>query len=331
MCNHDGISLSSLLLEFADQAIVAQLPGSILSPVGRRLVNETDRASQTQFRALERRFPIGQVEAFAGREIPRIPDGADEISPNQRGGIVEIIEPSISRGERGWVAALAPFSALAFLHGARRVDLSHARRSPLPAVGTTAESVRGVPQPIAILGTRRAQTMAKGFNATTLKELTGTIERAMLEGRTAGVGAVGRAIRAKFPEMTVNRSRLIAATEMNFASAVGAHDRASNLGSKRKSWITVGDDRVDELVCQPNEAGSGQGISIKSAFGSGHMTTPGHPRCRCAVAFFGATTASVNEALKPSSTSAWLLALSPLLLLPTTGPEAEILQVEVGV
>ncbi len=327
MCSQD---LKSFLLDFADEVLVAQLPGSILSPVGKRLVNETDRASQAQFRALESRFPIGQVERFAVREIPLIRDDADEISTSQRDGVQRIIEPSINRGERGWVAALAPFSGLAFLHGARRQDLSLASRSPLPAAGTTRAAISRVPRTIQVLGARRMETMAKGFNATTLRELTGTIERAMLDGRTKGVGEVGRAIRAKFPDMTVARSRLIATTEMNFAMSRGALDRALNLGATTKQWITVGDDRVDQVVCQPNEAGSGSGIKITSVFESGHMTTPGHPRCRCSVATFGAKRSDVTKGLTPSSTADWLAGLAPLALLPRTGAEVEMLPVGVG-
>ncbi|KKL18208.1 hypothetical protein LCGC14_2477840, partial [marine sediment metagenome] len=80
--------------------------------------------------------------------------------------------------------------------------------------------------------------------------------------------------------------------------------------SKLKQWITVGDDRVSQLICQPNEAGSGRGIPIDASFESGHVTTPGHPRCRCSVAFFGATRDQIEAGLTPQGRTEWIGGLS---------------------
>jgi len=76
-----------------------------------------------------------------------------------------------------------------------------------------------------------------------------------------------------------NRADLIAITNANDMLSMGAFMSASDVGSKRKSWVTVGDERVDPIVCASNES---QGsIPISHPHQSGHMHPTGHIRCRC--------------------------------------------------
>jgi hypothetical protein len=145
-----------------------------------------------------------------------------------------------------------------------------------------------------------------GIDDTSLLRLTNTIESAMLRGRTSGVAEVARAIDQAFPEFKKGRSALIATTEMNFAMSRGAFNRAAAMGSRLKQWITVGDDRVSQIICQPNEGGSQRGIPIDASFASGHVTTPGHPRCRCSVAFFGASRSQIEVGLTPEGRREWV-------------------------
>lgn len=86
------------------------------------------------------------------------------------------------------------------------------------------------------------------------------------------------------------RREVIAVTESAKAVSEGDLLAAKNEDAKWKVWSTTGDDRVSDL-CQKNEA---QGpIPIDDTFQSGHKTTPGHPRCRCAVTYI------TNDALVP--------------------------------
>lgn len=276
-----------------------------------------------------RRFPVSDTLSLAQSSIPLLPEDAVEVPPHISRQIQETIEPSIKTGERGWTAALAPLIALGFFQGARQQDQAHVLpggpQGLLGLSGVNQAVASTLPDQFLALGARRAGTMAVGLTQTSLDFLTRTINRAMLEGRTSGVGAVGRAINQAFPDMSRARSRLIATTEMNFSMSRASFDRAGALGKRTKQWITVGDDRVDQAVCQPNEGGSRRGIPMANAFDSGHQTTPGHPRCRCSVAFFGGSPRQVQTALEPRNTQLWIALLAPAALIPTVGPEAKMI------
>lgn len=320
--------LSQALLNFADQ-VSANIPGAVSSTVGERLIDTTEFAVRREFEALERRLPKGPILDYAERQLSNIPPDADEILPGQRDTIRQMMLPAIEETS-GWVDNIGPLIALAFATGALQVEQSFRKMLPKsrPTSGRPGRRVRLLPgttrrpdEVILQLGRRRMFTAAKGFNETSLRTLTQVIDKAMIEEKTRGVPVIARRIREAFPDMDTRRSRLIATTEMNFAMSRGAFDRAAKLGSKLKQWITVGDDRVDELVCLPNEANSGQGIPINSAFTSGHMTTPGHPRCRCVVAFFGATRVEIDEGLSPAGEQSWIAGINENAL-PHRGNEA---------
>lgn len=80
-----------------------------------------------------------------------------------------------------------------------------------------------------------------------------------------------------------DRARLIAETEVGNANSAGTlagYQAAQDAGVEiYKSWMTQGDERVDEDICQANED---QGpIPVDEPFQSGHMHPLGHARCRC--------------------------------------------------
>lgn len=79
------------------------------------------------------------------------------------------------------------------------------------------------------------------------------------------------------------RADLIARTEVSRANEQGklsGWQQLADVGVPLlKSWLTVGDDRVDEDICAPNEAEGP--IGLDEVFGSGDDAPPGHPNCRC--------------------------------------------------
>lgn len=80
------------------------------------------------------------------------------------------------------------------------------------------------------------------------------------------------------------RARNIAEYEVGTANSAGAlegYRSARDIGVPivGKRWVTVGDEHVDNDICQKNED---QGtIPFDQEFQSGHQHPLGHPRCRC--------------------------------------------------
>lgn len=87
-----------------------------------------------------------------------------------------------------------------------------------------------------------------------------------------------------------SRAELVAVTETAFAYEEGNRQAAGQLRRElppgmrmRKSWITAGDNRVDEAQCTPNEADGW--IDFEAEHTSGHTEPPAHPGCRCTEAY----------------------------------------------
>ncbi len=143
------------------------------------------------------------------------------------------------------------------------------------------------PRAIAYLATHGAEQV-DGIEETTREEL----RRILTEGREAGwsTDKIAKAISAKFAEFATpdprlhirSRAHLIAVTETGQAYEEGHMGAARELAAHfamEKSWLTAHDERVDDVICGPNED---QGwIPIDEPFQSGHDHPLGHPGCRC--------------------------------------------------
>lgn len=111
------------------------------------------------------------------------------------------------------------------------------------------------------------------------------IARVITEGLADNIG--NQAIIDKIETLGFSsaRAELISFTEIgnaNSNAALEALDGASDSGlTVTKAWLTAGDDRVDEDICEANED-EGE-IPVDQAFQSGHMAPLGHPRCRCSL------------------------------------------------
>lgn len=303
-CSNCGGFHDDLIL-FAD-ALVSGVPGSLGSTAGRALFAASRDNASGLFDEINSEFDYAALSEFAAAQIPLIPEDADRLTRQQQRDIKRIIAPPVAEVSPRWGPTLAAASALAFMTGGSQVDNFFTRSNRVSGV------FQGpMPRRVIRLARRPAFTRAKGMDATTLRRLDRTIQRAMLEGRTSGVGEVGRAVRREFADMSRNRSRLIATTEMNHGVSRGAFSRAANLGSKTKTWLTVGDNRVDFVDCGANQS---QGkISISEPFQSGHMTTGAHPRCRCAVSYFGADPAKVEVRFTRESRASWVASIPALI------------------
>lgn len=94
-----------------------------------------------------------------------------------------------------------------------------------------------------------------------------------------GLGELAKKLREDYA-FSASRAEAIARTETGRALSQGTLGAARQQGRDQKSWITQGDDRVEE-ECLANE-GAGW-IGIDEQFPSGQDGPPAHARCRCAL------------------------------------------------
>jgi Phage Mu protein F like protein len=143
------------------------------------------------------------------------------------------------------------------------------------------------PEAVAYLERVGAELVA-GINDTTRAELRTLLTRARLEGW--GYDKIAAEIRHTFtgfgtpsPLKHIRaRAHLVAVTETGNAYEAARRAMADRLAAAglemQKSWLTVGDARVDP-DCAGNEDEGW--IPIDQAFSSGHDQPTAHPGCRC--------------------------------------------------
>jgi SPP1 gp7 family putative phage head morphogenesis protein len=113
-----------------------------------------------------------------------------------------------------------------------------------------------------------------------------TIKGILLEGLDArqGYTEIANTIRSAFDDMSATRAQRIAVTEMGNAFSEGTLEQALELQTAgrtvEKSWLTAGDNRVDDR-CSENEGA--EWIDVGDAFPSGDDRPLAHPNCRCAL------------------------------------------------
>jgi len=271
---------------------IATTPGSVLSPKGRRLTRVMRVGTANDFVFMGQRMsqPVLVKQMIAVRD-PYPDDVGVEIRPMLEATIAPIIEPPIKAHFEPFVefesdlVARANIVAGHDLLRSQGIEFAEA----LPALGVIAD----LPIPPDILDWARefAATRVTKMDETTQRRLARVIADALLEEQRA-VPQVAAAIQSTFADMSLARAVNIAWTEVADAMSEGAFRQANEIGSQRKEWLTVGDDRVSQDICAPNEA---QGeIPINQNFGSGHAHPTGHPQCRCVVIYSGATRAVIG-------------------------------------
>lgn len=123
---------------------------------------------------------------------------------------------------------------------------------------------------------------AKGINETTREE----IKRALKAGTSAGEGVAELRDRVKdvFERATDSRAETIARTEVNRASNFAQIEGFEQSGVvKEIEWLTAGDERVDEEICDPMD---GETVKLGDDWtlpNGEKVDVPqdAHPNCRC--------------------------------------------------
>jgi len=306
-----ALALAEAFEELAE-ATVATLPGSSGGREGKRLTARLTVEMRKYFERLERRFPTSKVLAFARKYMAARLEGQKQTLEEKKkvqAQVEKIIGAALGSGDTALEKALAEGTAVGYMVAAEQIEDSlrkqfRIRESVLSEASITAEFLdQPIPPKVIDWTSANAADLVTGMTATTQRDLAGTIADAMTNPRR-GVPDVARAIQDRFGDMSRTRAELIANTEMNNAMSQGTFDRGASLGAKKKEWITVGDDRVSQEICLPNE-GAGQ-IQMRNTFPSGHMQPSGHPRCRCALATFGATRATARAGASPKGRENWL-------------------------
>ncbi len=303
-------------------ASAAEVPGSVSSRNGRSIVNHTTGRLQGYFANLQSALPKSSIAALAAQWVQVLP--ADREASDAEVASIEdqaraILTPAVEGLSDELITDLSENGAVAYTESARQVrdaaleefDLEAPEDQAFSGVISFLEVIPGirdlpVPQEIQTFARAWSTGRVVGLNETSLTELSGTIARA-LRKKNRGVADVARAIKAKFGDFDSNRAALIANTEMNSMMSIAARERGMSLGATGKVWVTVGDDRVSQEICQPNES-EGR-IAIRQFFGSGHENPPGHPRCRCAIVTLGSTRSSVAQGASPAGTRSFLRAV----------------------
>lgn len=94
-----------------------------------------------------------------------------------------------------------------------------------------------------------------------------------------GIPGLARDIRREFPDMTIERARLIAHNETAYSLEAAFIERSEAMGVTGKEWVCVTDSCG---ICRANAAVGV--IPVNQMFSGGVMHPPQHDGCRCALA-----------------------------------------------
>lgn len=249
-----------------------------LGPIERKL----ELALQTAFRKQGRAF-LAALNHRAGVLAGRLREAPGDILPPNWMALFDIIAAE-QEGERGEVVAGSFQSAIqkriedALVAGAQHTmaDFSVAGAFDLAN-----------PRTAAYLETHAATAVA-GINEATQAEMRTLITAGAREGQT--YDQIARGIRDRFagfstpaPQQHIrSRAHLVAVTETGNAYEAGNRAVVDDLTAAglqmEKSWLTVGDGRVD-ADCEDNA--SAGWIPLADTFPSGADEPTAHPACRC--------------------------------------------------
>jgi HK97 family phage portal protein len=126
----------------------------------------------------------------------------------------------------------------------------------------------------------RGAELITNLSATTRKEIRKLVGDSIESGQS--LRELKNQLRKTYV-FSASRADAIARTETATSQGEATDDAARTQGRDEKMWRTARDGRVSITVCAPNEY---QGwIGIDEGFQSGHMTIPGHVRCRCRILY----------------------------------------------
>jgi len=125
---------------------------------------------------------------------------------------------------------------------------------------------------------------AANIERTSVMRIRGLLARAVEEGQSTK--AIARLLRAEMQGWTKARAETVARTEVATAWEGAQYEVLAANGWSGREWLHSEDERVDDGgVSGPCIANAAAGVvPIGTAFPSGHMYPPAHPRCRCTTA-----------------------------------------------
>jgi SPP1 gp7 family putative phage head morphogenesis protein len=116
------------------------------------------------------------------------------------------------------------------------------------------------------------------------EKITTELSEAIKTGKT--YSEVGRKINQEVKGISLERSKLIASTEMNRAISESMQTTLKYNGVNYYIYLTAEDERVSK-ICNKNSYGNdtGKGMRLKHVVGNGPIPVrDSHPRCRCVIA-----------------------------------------------
>jgi SPP1 gp7 family putative phage head morphogenesis protein len=252
-----------------------QRPG-LLGSVGIRREKACQRELAAYFRLLASTLPI--------EDLSKLADGDNKEAAVHTAEMR--IRHTLRNAQPILLNILAAHLMLAYKEGWNNTHVRDeaVQEADAPSTGIVASTPVG--QPLDILGPtgQRAADFAattgadlvKALDKTTLERLRDLIAQGIEE--RLGVDGLARLIRDDLKNMSLDRAKMIATTEMNNAISTATLEKLQELEIEYKQWVPV-DDPCE--ICQDN-ADEGA-IPVEDSFSSGDDSPPAHPRCRCAV------------------------------------------------
>jgi SPP1 gp7 family putative phage head morphogenesis protein len=161
------------------------------------------------------------------------------------------------------------------------------RRGIAEVIAESLAELKGVPESARVVRSRlladrlsKNMGMMAGLDANRIKAVL-NYEESLLEAGYSAADAERMA--GTFARRQLNdRAQVISQTEMRRAVESQRLEAEREAGSRDKRWMTVNDNRVSDQ----DAANQRQGwIKLDDNFQSGHAEPPGHPRCRCTMAY----------------------------------------------
>jgi SPP1 gp7 family putative phage head morphogenesis protein len=243
---------------------LVQRPG-LLGLIGQRRERACTRDLSAYFRLLAEKLPIETLSQLASGDNAETALHATEVMVRN---VLRVMRPILD-------GLMATHLLLAYQEGWKTTSAVEAERSGV--TGGSLDRLGQTGQNAADYAAEHAGSLIADLDATTLARLQAVVAEAIEE--RLGVDVLARNIRAEVMDMSVNRARSIATTEMNKAMSQATLDKLAGMEVEYKQWLPVAD------PCPICSANADQGaIPVDEDFDSGDAAPPAHPNCRCAVA-----------------------------------------------
>lgn len=244
-----------------------QRPG-LLGAFGIRRATACQRDLAAYFRLVLSKLPLEDLSRLAVSENKETAMHAAEMTITR---VLRMCRPQL-------LQTLATHMMLAYKEGYKHAQVHDFVKeaddllpsgSPIDIIGPTGERA-------ADFAATSAGDLIRALDEQTLELLREAVAQAIEE--KLGVDGLARLIRKTVMDMSVDRAKMIATTEMNNAISTATLEKLANMNVQYKRWIAV-DDPCD--ICSENEADGA--IPVDETFSSGDDAPPAHPNCRCAV------------------------------------------------